>query len=165
MTSTQFETVTQLALKLSESDRHWLAERLWWSRRPGAELDSEWDAALARRTRHAKPNADRGKHGERDSAAGGYETGRGQREASNESTEQPPLDAVTVAALRLARTEREALALRLWASIDDPSEVAAAWDAEIERRVKEMEAGTVEWVSSEEVFERLHARMKDAGTS
>ncbi|MFN9211470.1 MAG: addiction module protein [Betaproteobacteria bacterium] len=39
-------------------------------------------------------------------------------------------------------------------TVDDAGGVAAAWDAEIDRRLDEMEAGRVDWVSHEEVMAR-----------
>lgn len=42
---------------------------------------------------------------------------------------------------------------------DDLASVYAAWDAEIDKRVKEIEEGTVELVSAEEAEQRVRARL------
>lgn len=163
--SAQFDAIAQQALRLSESDRHWLAERLWWSLELSMKIEGEWDTALARPLGVLGSSADLNRRSEPASAASDQDTGPEMQATSDDAAALSPLHAVTIAALRFASAEREALALRLWASIDDPAVVAAEWDAEIERRIIEMEAGTVEWVSSEEVFARLQARVKDRGAS
>jgi len=42
--------------------------------------------------------------------------------------------------------------------VDDPVEVERAWDAEIRRRLAELDAGTAEFIPAEEVFAELRAR-------
>jgi putative addiction module component (TIGR02574 family) len=163
MTSTQLEAVARLALQLQEDDRHWLAERLWWSRQAHEDLDSTWDVALVRRPERRKPNGNRRGRDECAPTAVSDGTSAERPSALNEGAGQISLRTITDAALMLACAEREASARRLWASIDDPTEVAAAWAAEIERRVDEMEAGKVEWVSSDDVFAHLRAVTKNSG--
>lgn len=56
----------------------------------------------------------------------------------------------------LSVKERRELIARLIASLEgepegSPEEIAAAWDEEIARRIDDMEAGRVAWVSEEEV--------------
>lgn len=67
-------------------------------------------------------------------------------------------------ALTLPREERESLARELIASLDepfdDPAEVEAAWRAEIERRVAEIEDGTAVTVSWPEAREQILARLR-----
>jgi putative addiction module component (TIGR02574 family) len=63
---------------------------------------------------------------------------------------------VAAKALRLSAAERARLVDELIRSLDGepegiPEEIAAAWEEEIARRVDEMEAGRVKWVSEEEV--------------
>jgi len=43
------------------------------------------------------------------------------------------------------------------------AEVAQAWEEEIARRVAAMERGDTQWISSEELFERLEAIVARAG--
>lgn len=55
------------------------------------------------------------------------------------------------------------LAHRLIVSLDEdadeaPAEVERAWEAEIRRRVVELEAGTAELIPAEQVFAELRAR-------
>ena len=50
-------------------------------------------------------------------------------------------DRVQAEALKLSETERADLADLLWTSIIERTEVDAAWDAEIRRRVAALDAG------------------------
>ena len=61
------------------------------------------------------------------------------------------LQAVQAAALELSPEERAQLAQRLLSSLPRDPEVEAAWDAEIRRRVAELESGT-NTIPAEEVF-------------
>jgi len=61
-------------------------------------------------------------------------------------------------ALALDRKDRTEVVLRLLQSLDGGAatdDVEAAWQAEIERRVKDVENGTSESVSLEEMFREL----------
>lgn len=62
------------------------------------------------------------------------------------------------AALELDESERAALVGMLLDSLDTEEEagVEAAWIAEIERRVEELDSGVVESIPWEEVRARLH---------
>ena len=67
-------------------------------------------------------------------------------------------------ALGLPVDERAGVAAELLASLDDvsaenPAEVEAAWAAEIEKRVAELDAGTVESIPWEQVRQRLLDRL------
>lgn len=70
------------------------------------------------------------------------------------------LHAVEVAALELGPEERAQLAERLLASLPRDSEVQAAWDEEIKRRVAELEAGLMETIPAAEVFAEARSRLK-----
>jgi len=66
-------------------------------------------------------------------------------------------------ALQLGAQERAELVSVLIASLEgemqgSAEEIAAAWDAEIERRVSEMEAGRLEFVDADEALRALRAR-------
>jgi len=63
-------------------------------------------------------------------------------------------------ALKLQPQERADLADRLWISVDTPEAVAAAWDAEIERRVAQLDAGEVETIPFEQVIAELRAKLR-----
>ena len=58
--------------------------------------------------------------------------------------------------------DRARLAEELLASLEEtPSaEVDAAWDAEIQRRIAEVEAGTAKLVPAEEVFARVRQSLR-----
>jgi putative addiction module component (TIGR02574 family) len=62
--------------------------------------------------------------------------------------------------LRLPEADRAALAQILWDSLDDESVEAAeaAWEAELNRRFAEIEAGTAKGRPASEVFEGLQKR-------
>lgn len=67
-------------------------------------------------------------------------------------------------ALQLSAQERGELIEALIASLEGeaqgtPDEVAAAWDAEIARRVADMDAGRTGFVSTEEAMRQLRAHV------
>ena len=65
--------------------------------------------------------------------------------------------AVLVDALRLDSASRAELAAELLASLDGPADVdaQAAWNAEIDRRIEAIEAGTVRLEPWEQVKRRI----------
>jgi len=67
-------------------------------------------------------------------------------------------------AMSLPETERVALADALYASLDglpeDQSEVEAAWDSEIARRVDEIRAGKAKLIPLDEVRSNLEATIR-----
>ena len=72
------------------------------------------------------------------------------------------LEKVRSEALNLSESERAELAHNLVASLDGPSEpdVEKAWDAEILRRLAEIDSGTANLIDREEFGRRLRARMR-----
>jgi len=74
------------------------------------------------------------------------------------------LEKVRAEALNLSETERADLAHNLVASLDGPtdSDVEKAWDAEILRRLSEIESGTANLIDREEFRRRMRARMDRA---
>jgi putative addiction module component (TIGR02574 family) len=68
-----------------------------------------------------------------------------------------PLAAVLADALRLDDEARAALAAELLGSLDGPADPDAerAWDAEIERRIAAIEAGTIQLEPWEQVRQRI----------
>ena len=71
-----------------------------------------------------------------------------------------PLEDVTREAIGLPRHQRLSLA-RLLIELDDPgsdADVEAAWDAEIQARVRAVKAGRVEGIPYEEVLARIDRR-------
>jgi putative addiction module component (TIGR02574 family) len=63
---------------------------------------------------------------------------------------------------QLPREERERLVDELLASLNEPaaSELDAAWEAEIERRLAAYDRGEVHALSAEEVFAKARARAR-----
>ena len=70
------------------------------------------------------------------------------------------LHALEAAALLLPPEERAKLAERLIASLDRDPEITAAWDEEILRRISEFDAGRMESVPAERVFQEARARQR-----
>jgi putative addiction module component (TIGR02574 family) len=66
------------------------------------------------------------------------------------------------AALKLDPTEREHIAHELLESIDEASagELSPAWEAEIQRRLRKIEAGEATFVSGDDVFARAEAVLR-----
>jgi putative addiction module component (TIGR02574 family) len=73
----------------------------------------------------------------------------------------PTLEKVRSEALNLTESERAELAHNLVASLDGPSEpdVKEAWDAEILRRLAEIDSGSANLIDREEFGRRMRARM------
>ncbi|WP_437777177.1 addiction module protein [Sorangium sp. So ce1097] len=71
-------------------------------------------------------------------------------------------NAVLAQALQLPPEERADVAKRLIASLDEPADqdVEAAWLAEVERRLQDVERGTAAFVSWDVVRERIAARLR-----
>jgi putative addiction module component (TIGR02574 family) len=67
-----------------------------------------------------------------------------------------PLATLKAEALKLTPEERVVLADHLLASVGNRSEVEEAWAAEVERRLAEVEAGSVSLIPVEEAIK--HAR-------
>lgn len=86
--------------------------------------------------------------------------------AANEEAEVAgsTLDKVRSEALRLSEAERAELAHTLVESLDGPADKDAesAWDAEILRRLAEIDAGTADFIDREEMRRRMRARMSRA---
>ena len=74
------------------------------------------------------------------------------------------LEKVRSEALGLSESERAELAQNLVASLDGPSEpnVEEAWDAEILRRLAEIDSGTANLIDREEFGRRMRARMSSS---
>ena len=76
----------------------------------------------------------------------------------------PMLEKVRSEALNLSESERAELAHNLMASLDGPSDpdVEKAWDAEILRRLAEIDSGTAILIDREEFGRRIRARISRA---
>jgi putative addiction module component (TIGR02574 family) len=69
------------------------------------------------------------------------------------------LEQIQSEAMKLTPQERADLADRLWISVASHEEVSAAWDAEIERRIRQIESGEVETFPHEVVMAELKAKL------
>ena len=70
------------------------------------------------------------------------------------------LEVLEAEALKLTSGERAALAQLLLASLDEDSEVDEAWAAEIERRIADVESGTVQVIPVAEALAQVRAALK-----
>jgi putative addiction module component (TIGR02574 family) len=62
-------------------------------------------------------------------------------------------------AMKLSPEDRADLADWLWINVAFRDEVKAAWDAEIERRIRRLESGEDEGIPAEEVLAKLRAKL------
>lgn len=77
-----------------------------------------------------------------------------------------PIDRLENEALRLEAADRARLARLLLESLDaadDQDEVAAAWEAEVARRVADYQAGGVATIPAADVFREAKSRITEAG--
>lgn len=73
------------------------------------------------------------------------------------------LEAVEAAALKLTAEERAELIERLADTVLPALPLHPAWEAEIARRVAEMDAGVVEGIPAEKVFAEMRAMIEAHG--
>lgn len=73
-----------------------------------------------------------------------------------------PISEIEKEVRSLDRPEQERLLRALLEEIDGPADMDAdrAWIEEVQRRSAEFDAGLVEVIPAEEVFERVRARLK-----
>jgi putative addiction module component (TIGR02574 family) len=70
------------------------------------------------------------------------------------------IDTLEAEALKLTPTERAALAQRLLASLDEDAKIDEAWAVEVERRIAEIENGSVQLIPIEEALAQVRAALK-----
>lgn len=63
-------------------------------------------------------------------------------------------------ALKLSAAERARLAERLIASLDEDAEIEEAWAVEVERRIAEIESGSVQLTPVTEAIAQARAALK-----
>ena len=75
---------------------------------------------------------------------------------------RPPLDTLRTKALNLPERERAQLAHDLLASLDGnpDADEAEAWEAEILRRLQQIDDGTANLVDREEMRRRMRVRLR-----
>ena len=71
-----------------------------------------------------------------------------------------PVDDLESAAMALPRAERARLAQRLLASLDEDTEVEAAWRSEVRRRLEEYDAGQIQPLPADQVFSEARRRTR-----
>jgi putative addiction module component (TIGR02574 family) len=72
------------------------------------------------------------------------------------------LQLIEAEALKLSPEERYEFIERLVVSVAPPP-LSAAWQAEIERRISDMDAGRSQPIPAEEVFARIDEKLRRAG--
>lgn len=70
------------------------------------------------------------------------------------------LEKLEAEALKLTPEERAALAQRLLASLEEDVEIEEAWAEEVERRIAEVENGSVQLIPIEEALASVRAALK-----
>ena len=70
------------------------------------------------------------------------------------------LEMLEAEALQLTASERAAFAQLLLASLDEDAEIEDAWAAEIERRIADVENGTVQVIPIAEALAHVRAALK-----
>jgi len=70
------------------------------------------------------------------------------------------LELLEAQALKLTVGERASLAQRLLASLDEDAEIEGAWAIEVERRIAEVENGSVQAIPISEALAQVRARLK-----
>src|SRR6266849_4579378 len=73
---------------------------------------------------------------------------------------QTQLEILEAEALKLTPGERAALAQRLLASLDEDAEIEEPWAVEVERRIADVESGTVQVIPIAEALARVRAALK-----
>ena len=70
------------------------------------------------------------------------------------------LESLTAEALKLSVEERAELAERLIASVEPPPPLHPAWDAEMARRIADLDAARTEAIPGAQVFAELRAMIE-----
>ena len=70
------------------------------------------------------------------------------------------LEILEAEALKLTSGERAAFAQLLLASLDEDAEIEEAWAAEVERRIVDLETGTVQAIPIADALARVRAALK-----
>ena len=72
----------------------------------------------------------------------------------------PTLDSLTAEALKLSTGERAELAERLITSIEPPTPLHPDWEAEIVRRIADLDTGRTQAIAGDQVFAELRAMIE-----
>lgn len=134
------DEIEAAALELPEGDRDELIDRLSARRARAPEVRQAWLEEAERRME-------------------GVRAGKMRLVDADEALADPELarELATVA-LQIPADERAGLVDRLISSLTGGHTYDPAWEAEMNRRIDEIEAGTAKTVDAEEVFAKLKAR-------
>lgn len=69
------------------------------------------------------------------------------------------LERIETEAMQLDRADRAVLVEHLLTSLDDDDEIRATWDAEIESRVRAVDAGETQAISADQLFQQIEQRI------
>jgi putative addiction module component (TIGR02574 family) len=72
----------------------------------------------------------------------------------------PTLESIVVDAMKLSPEERADLADLLWSSVEPNVAIEMAWNAEIQRRIADLEAGRTEAIPGDRVLAELRAMIE-----
>ena len=75
-------------------------------------------------------------------------------------TMENQLELLEAEALKLSATERAAFAQLLLASLDEDAEIEEAWAAETERRIADIENGTVQVIPIADALAQVRAALR-----
>jgi putative addiction module component (TIGR02574 family) len=80
----------------------------------------------------------------------------------DEAMETAQLESITNAAMTLPEKQRAKLAHDLMASLDGPADISVteAWDAEICRRINDIQSGKAELLDADEAIARARAKIR-----
>ncbi|MDR7050286.1 putative addiction module component (TIGR02574 family) [Duganella sp. 3397] len=73
---------------------------------------------------------------------------------------QTPIELITTEAMKLTTDEREAIVQVLIASLENDAQADEALAAEVERRIAEIENGTVKAIPVDEALAQIRASLK-----
>jgi putative addiction module component (TIGR02574 family) len=134
------DEIEAAVLELPERDRDELIERLSARRARNPEVRQTWLEEAERRMELVR-------------------TGKMHLVDADEALADPEFarELATVA-LQIPADERAELVDRLISSLTDGRRYDPAWEAEMNRRIDEIEAGTAKTIDAEEVFAKLKAR-------
>jgi putative addiction module component (TIGR02574 family) len=134
------DDIEAAALELPEGERDELLERLSARRAPNPEIRQPWLDEAERRMELVR-------------------AGKMRLIDADDVLADPEFnDELASVALQIPADERAALADRLIASLTGGRRYDPAWEAEMNRRIDEIEAGTAKTVDADEVFAKLKAR-------
>lgn len=136
------DEIEAVVLGLPEDEREELLARLQ-AQSAGRDVDDAWRAEVRRRIERIR--------------AGDAEWFHLEEVLADEQGE-PMVSRLASIALQISADARAELADRLIASLTGKRGCDPAWEAEMNRRIDEIEAGTAKTIPAEEVFAKLRAR-------